>query len=76
MMGSVNRFGLWGVGDVRREKDGGRTRLVSCLDHLLGVGEQRHKLVWVLYLDGCAASLSQLFCFQPLQEEMKEGSGV
>lgn len=42
--------------------------LVSCLNNLLRVGEQRHKLVWVLYLDGCAARLCHLFCLQPLKE--------
>lgn len=42
--------------------------LVSCLNHLLRVGEKRHKLVWVLYLDGCAASLSHLLRLQPLKK--------
>lgn len=34
--------------------------LVPGLDHLLGVGEKRHKLVGVLNLDGRAARLSHL----------------
>lgn len=34
--------------------------LVPGLDHLLRVGEKRHKLVWVLNLDGRAARLSHL----------------
>lgn len=40
--------------------------LVPCLNHFLRVREKRHKLVWIFYLDGCAACLCQLFCFQPL----------
>lgn len=40
--------------------------LVSRLNNLLRIGEKRHKLVWVLYLDGCAARLCHLFCFKPL----------
>lgn len=53
--------------EVRKTKSRKR-HLVSCLNHFLRVGEKRHKLVWVLYLDGCAASLCHLLCLQPLSE--------
>lgn len=55
---------LWWWEKARSQK----RHLVSCLNHLLRVGEKRHKLVWILYLDGCASSLSHLLCLQPLSE--------
>lgn len=45
-----------------------KSYLVTCLDHLSRVGEKRHKLVWVLYLNDCAASLCNFFCLLPLKE--------
>lgn len=57
---------MWTLGKQNKPKAKKRY-LISGLDHLLRIGEQRHKLVWVLYLDGCAASLCHLFCLQPLR---------
>lgn len=52
----------------KKEAEWIEAHLVPCLDHLLRVGEKRHKLAGVLDLDGRAARLSHLLRLQPLEE--------
>lgn len=53
---------------AKNEAEWMKVHLVPGLDHLLRIGEKRHKLVWVLDLNGGAARLSQLLRLQPLEE--------
>lgn len=59
------------LAEQKGEEQWMEVHLVPGLDHLLRVGEKRHKLVWVLNLDGRAARLSHLLCLQPLEEGKK-----
>lgn len=58
----------WAGRRTKTEAEWTDAHLVPCLDHLLRVGEKRHKLVGVLHLDGRAARLSHLLRLQPLEE--------
>lgn len=46
-----------------------KSYLISSLKHLLWVGEQRDKLVWILDLNGLSAALCDFLGLLPLKEE-------
>lgn len=56
------------LAEQKEEQQWMEVHLVPGLDHLLRVGEKRHKLVGILNLDGCAARLRHLLRLQPLEE--------